>query len=226
MTLVYLAFKTFHGRVGWVNSCMIQFKNTKWWTLVALAAFALPCSGLEQRKFQNADKSKSFMATLIDYNGAKKTVTVTLANGKKSLFKLSLLSEEDQKYVQSQADVLAVSRSIDVTFTEVKGDTEKNRAGLIRTSKTPTNYKIQVYNRSNKVIENLEVKYSYYYCVGSSSATGPRHTPKLAKGTITYPKLFGKYTETRETSKVDLIRETKKGVAPPVPSGGGGAGGG
>ncbi|BDS05160.1 hypothetical protein NT6N_02000 [Oceaniferula spumae] len=205
---------------------MMKPKHSSWLSLLALIALGLPCSALEQRRFQNADKTKSFQATLVDYNEAGKTVTVTLENGKTSKFSIDLLSPEDQKYVEAQSDVLAVSRSIEVTFTETKGETTRTKSGLVRSSTTPTHYKIMVYNRSDKVVENLKVNYSYYYCLGSSSATGPRHTPQVKTGTLVYPKLFGKYNETRETAKIDLIRASKKGVAPPVPSGGGAAGGG
>lgn len=201
-------------------------KIRKLLTSIALCALILPASALEEREFKSADKTKSFKATLTDYDVKKKRVTVQLENGKSKRFPIDILSKEDQAYVKKYSDVLAVSRDIKITFTEVKGKTERSKEGLVRTRKTPTSYNIMVYNRSDKVIENLEVRYSYYYCVGSSSADGPRHTPKVSKGTLVFPKLFGKYNETRETAKITLIRESKKGVAPPVPSGGGGMGGG
>ena len=72
------------------------------------------------------------------------------------------------------------------------------------------------------MVEDVDVRYSYYYCVGSSSATGPRHTPKVQKGVLSYPKMFGQYNETRETAQINLINESKKGVAPPASGGRGG----
>ncbi|MCP5536290.1 MAG: hypothetical protein H7A51_08670 [Akkermansiaceae bacterium] len=201
---------------------MKNTKHMKWLSLVAMLSFSLPAAALEEREFKSSDESKSFTATLTDYNAARKTATVTLKNGIVKSFDLSLLSEEDQKYVIDSADELAVSRSVSVSFKEVKGETTRTKSGLVRTRSTPTSYEIQVYNRSDKVIEDLEIRYSLYYCVGSSSATGPSHTPQVLKGSLIYPKLFGKYNETRATSEVVLIRESKKGVAPPVPSGGGG----
>lgn len=201
-------------------------QRSKWLSLMMLVACALPSQALEERKFFNADKSQSFPATLTDYNEAKKLVTVTLKSGKKKKFSINLLSKEDQEYVKANATILAAARDINVSFKEVKGETTRSKSGLVRTRKTPTGYEIMVYNRSDKTIENLEVRYSYYYCVGSSSATGPRHTPKVLKGVISYPKMYGKYNETRKTDEVVLIRESKKGVAPPAPSGGGGIGGG
>lgn len=204
-------------------------KNTKrkqWLSLMTLLALALPCAALEEREFKSADESKTFTATLTDYNSAKKTVTVMLKNGSKKSFSIEVLSAADQKYVKASAAELAVARAVNVTFKEVKGKTARTKAGLVKTQSTPTSYDIQVYNRSDEIIENLEVRYSFYYCVGSSSATGPRHTPKVQKGSLVFPKLFGKYNETRQTTQIAIIRESKKGVAPPVPSGGGGGGGG
>lgn len=184
-------------------------------TILALCAFALPAAALEKREFKNADGSKSFTAELIDYNAKKKRVTVRKKNGRKSTFPISLLSEEDKQYVIKNADVIRVARAVKVKFTEVKGKVTRDRGDLIRSRTTPTGYQITVSNSSNKKIENLEIHYSYYYCVGSSRPGGPKHTPKVEKGVLTYPKLFGKYSETRESTMIDLIQENKK------PEGGG-----
>ncbi|MFK7911451.1 MAG: hypothetical protein AB8F34_12755 [Akkermansiaceae bacterium] len=190
--------------------------------LLTSLVMILPLSALEEREFHNTDRSKSFRATLADYDEAKGLVTVQLATGKTKRFAMKLLSEEDQKYIKANSEMLVVARAFDVKFKEVKGETTRTKAGLIRTRKTPTSYQVQLYNRSKKIVEDVDVRYSYYYCVGSSSATGPRHTPKVKKGVLGFPKMFGQYSESRETAQVDLIRESKKGVAPPVPSGGGG----
>ncbi|MGB0992047.1 MAG: hypothetical protein ACPG32_06215 [Akkermansiaceae bacterium] len=205
---------------------MRKIAKTKWISFFAMAALTLPGLALEKRKFHNADKSKSFSATLTAYNPTKKTVTVQFKSGKSSTFSIEKLSADDQKYVKDNADVLAVSSNLIISFKEVKDKTQRTKSDRVRTATTPTAFDIKVYNRSDTPIENLEIRYSYYYCVGSSSASGPRHTPKVSKGTLTFPKMFGKYTETRTTEKVALIRESKQGKAPPVPSGGGGGGGG
>ncbi len=214
------------GRVRAYREAMKASKRMQWLALSALISLALPSQALEQRTFHSAtDSSKSFEAELTGYDPIKQIVSVTLKSGKAQRFSLALLSEEDQKYVKDHAVILAVGRDVDISFKEVKGDVTRTKQGLVRSRSTPISYEIAVYNRSDQIIKDLEVRYSLYYCVGSSSATGPSHTPKLLKGTLTYPKLFGKYNETRTTSEIVIIRESKKGVAPPVPSGGGGGGG-
>lgn len=198
------------------TSCRIH-----WLTMIAFVLLVVPSSALEQRTFHSSnDKSKSFEAELTGYDPIKKMVSVTLKSGKAKRFSLALLSEEDQKYVRAHAVILAVGRDVDITFKEAQGDVTRTNKGLIRSRSTPTSYAITVYNRSDQIIKDLEVRYSFYYCVGSSSASGPRHSPKVQKGTLNYPKLFGKYNETRKTSEVVIIRESKKGVSPPVSGGG------
>ncbi len=202
---------------------MISIRHSaKYLPLVALLAVSPLSEALELRQFKNTDGTKSFTATLANYNPKSKQVTVNMENGRTKRFSIKLLSQEDQKYVLDSLDELAICRSVSVSFKEVKGETTRRKTDLVRTSTTPTAYQIELYNRSDQIIRDLEVRYSFYYCVGSSSYNGPRHTPKVITGTIFYPKLFGKYHETRKTAEVVLVREVKKGIAPPVPSGGGG----
>lgn len=199
---------------------MTHTHRTKWLSLMAIVSLTLPSGALEDREFHSADKKQSFTAALLDYNPSKKSVTVVMKGGGEKIFSLDLLSKEDQAYVKANADVLEVAREVRVTFKEVKGETTRTKKGLIRRRSTPTGYAISVSNRSDRILKNVKVKYSFYYCVGSSSATGARHTPKVKTGTLDYPKMFEKYTETRKTPVVVLIHESKKGVSPPVSGGG------
>jgi hypothetical protein len=199
-------------------------KRTQWLSMIALLSLVLPSAALEQRLFKSADQTKTFTATLLEYNEAKRTVAVRIKGGDSKRFSIDLLSADDQKYVMGSAGELAVSRSVNVSFKEVKGETARSKSGRVRTSSTPISYDIQVYNRSDQVIKDLEVRYSFYYCVGSSTVNGPRHSPKVQKGSLIYPKLFGKYNETRPTANVVLVRESQKKILPP--SGGGGRAGG
>lgn len=191
-------------------------------SLLALVSLALPSAALEERQFFSKDKSQSFAGLLTGYNATSKVVTVRLTRGREKRFKLDLLSAEDQKYVLDNRDTLAVIQGISVSFKEVKEKSERTKEGLIRTSRVPTYFDVTVYNRTKTPIENLELKYSYYYCVGTLEAGGPKHSPKVEKGSLAFNKLFGRDTATLQTSKIDIIRASKKGVAPPVPSGGGG----
>ena len=163
--------------------------------LLLLALIASTATAFEQRKFYNADRTKSFLATLADYDEAKSSVTVRLESGKKKRFNIKLLSKKDQEYIKKNAQILFVSRSFDVRFKEVKGDVTRSKSGLIRTRKTPTSYSVELYNRSKNIVENVDIRYTFYYCVGSSSASGPRHSPKVMKGVLSFPKMYGQYSD-------------------------------
>ena len=199
--------------------------NSNLLVLLLTALLALPALALEERKFFSVDGSKSFEGTLSDYDAAKGMVKVLMKSGKTKQFSLNLLSKKDQDYIKQNADTLQIARNFDLRFKEFKEKTTLTKKGLVRTNTTPTGFEVQLYSRSKKVIEGVSVRYYFYYCVGSSSAEGPRHTPKRIKGELDFPKMYDQYTETRKTAQVNLIRESKKGVAPPVRIGGGGGGG-
>jgi len=189
--------------------------------MIILFSFALPCGALEQHKFFNNDNSQSFYAELTGYDAAKQVVTVKLENGKKSKFKLSLLSEGDQKYViHNQVTLVAVKR-LEVSFKEVKGKKTRTKEGLIRTSVTPISYNVTVYNRSKTPIKDVKLNYHYYYCVGTLTPGGPKHTPKVTTGGLVFNELAGQDTAVLTTSAIDIIRASKKGVPPPNRGGGG-----
>lgn len=194
--------------------------------MLALVSLALPSAALEQRAFHNVDESQLLYGLLTDYNPNKKTVTLRLKNGREKRFHLKLLSADDQKYVLDNRNVLAVNKGVRVSFKEIKGKSTRTKKGLIRTSTVTTHFDVTIYNSTKTQIEDLEVRYSYYYCVGTLTPGGPKHTPHVAKGVLGYGKIYGQDTATLQTAKIDIVRASKKGVAPPVPSGGGGGGGG
>ena len=61
------------------------------------ALLMLPSLALEERKFVSADGSKSFQATLVDYDEAKGLVKVEMKSGKIVRFSMDLLSKDDQE---------------------------------------------------------------------------------------------------------------------------------
>jgi len=193
--------------------------------MLAFVSLTLPSVALEQRAFHSVDKTKLFYGLLTDYDPAKKSVTVRMKNGQHKRFKISLLSEDDQQYVLANQGALAVNQGLRVTFKEIKEKSKRTKKGLIRTSTVPTYFDVTVYNRTKTPIEDLELRYSYYYCIGTLTPGGPKHTPQVAQGVLAYTKIFGQDTSTLQTAKINIVRASKKGVAPPVPSGGGGGGG-
>jgi hypothetical protein len=211
------------------RSSIIQrepMKNTlrkRWLSMIALLSLALPCAALEQHEFHSNDNSQSFHGQLTDYDAAKKVVTVKLKNGKVSKFKLSLLSEDDQKYVIHNQVTLSAVKGLQVSFKEVKGKITRTKEGLIRTTVTPTSYDVTVYNRTKTPMRDLTLNYHYYYCVGTLTPGGAKHTPKVTTGRLMFDKLFGQDTATLTTSTINITRARKKAVLP-TPGGGGGGG--
>jgi hypothetical protein len=208
------------------RSSIIQrepMKNTlrkRWLSMIALLSLALPCAALEQHEFHSNDNSQSFHGQLTDYDAAKKVVTVKLKNGKESKFKLSLLSEDDQKYVIHNQVTLSAVKGLQVSFKEVKGKITRTKEGLIRTTVTPTSYDVTVYNRTKTRMNDLTLNYYFYYCVGTLTPGGPKHTPKVTTGSHVFNELAGQDTAMLTTSAIDIIRASKKGVPPPSSGGG------
>lgn len=182
--------------------------------MLALVSLALPSAALEDRAFYNKDKSQSFSGRLTGYNASSKIVTVRLNKGGEKRFRLGLLAEADQKYVLENQDTLAVISGVNVSFKEIKEKSTRTKEGLIRTSTVPTYYDVTVYNRTKTSIEELELRYSYYYCVGTLTIGGPRHTPQVANGSLVFDKLYDQDTATLKTETIDIVRSSKKGVAP------------
>lgn len=173
--------------------------------LLASALMAMSAHALEQRTFHNADKTKSFDATLTAYDGQSKKVTVVNARGKKISFPLGMLSQECRKYVLSKESLLAIARYIRLDFKEVKGD----RVG----DAIPTHFDVEVYNRGKNVIEDVELKYTLYYKQGDLAKGGS--AAKTASGSLSTGKIYDRDSITLSTEKIDIVRSIKK------PEGGG-----
>lgn len=204
---------------------MKSTKRKRWLALLALVSMALPSAAFEQRAFYSKDKTQTFSGCLTDYDATKKSVTVKLKNGQKKRFNLNFLSEDDQKYVLGHQDTLAVGKGLSVSFKKMRDKSTRTKEGLIRTSVIPTYYDVTIYNRTKTEIDDLELRYSYYYCIGTLAPKGPKHTPHIARGMLSCGKIYGQDTLTLQTAKIDIIRASKKGVAPPVSGGRGGGGG-
>jgi len=166
---------------------------------MALLAFALPSQALEQREFFNADKSKSFKATLSGYNAQTKTVAVSVGAGRTKHFKLDVLSPECQKYVLSKQASLAIAKSVRLGIEESKD--EKSGDAV------PTGYSITVSNNSKVTIDSVSLNYTLYYDQGNLEAGGTLAMTKT--GVLETGKLYGKDNITVTTQKVGIVRKSK-----------------
>lgn len=179
--------------------------KTKSLLLLISLALALPSLAIAPRTFKNADKSKSFEATLTAYDAKNDRVTVVFPSGSKKSFPVSILCQEDQDYIQANKDMLIISNSVRLKFDEVKD--EQVGDGV------PTGYIIEVFNSGKRAIENITLKYTLYYSQGDLNKGGT--VDKTATGVVTTGKMFDSDTLTVETAKVDIVRKIK----PPVGGG-------
>lgn len=99
---------------------------------------------LQTREFFNADRSKSFKATLLGYDAEEQMVVARPVSGPTMKFKLDVLSTLDQAYVKEKAATTLLGRKINVSFKQWTGDTESTREGLVRLSKIKKAYDISL----------------------------------------------------------------------------------
>lgn len=170
-----------------------------------VAAITLPAQGLEPRTFYDSGKTKSFQATLSDYDAKTKTVTVIAGRSKTMKFPLSVLAEDCQKYVLSKKDLLTVAKNVRLKFTEVKETPGAESSNV--------HFDIEVYNRGKNSIEDVTLRYTIYYDEGDLKRGG--FTRRTSEGILSTGKMFDGDTLTVATSPVYLVRAITK------PSGGG-----
>jgi len=175
------------------------------YTTLAVVALSLPLQALEQRTFYNADKTKSFEATLTAYNAKNKTITVTNSSGKTMKFTMAVISDDCQEYVLSKQDLLSISKNVRLKFKESKD----KQAG----DSTSVGFSIEAYNRGKNSIEDVTLNYTIYYDQGDIKKGGFTH--KTKEGTVNTGKMYNGDTLTVETEKVYLVRKVL------APAGGG-----
>lgn len=161
------------------------------------AALVLPSQALEQRTFHDAEKTKSFEATLQAYDAKKKMVTVIAASGKTMKFPLNIISEDCQDYVLSKKDLLLIAKNVRLKFKEVK----EKQVG----DSSSVGFAIEVYNRGKDSIENITLNYTIYYDQGDVKKGGFVH--KTKEGTVSTGKIYNGDTLTVNTDKVYLVRK-------------------
>ena len=92
-----------------------------------------------------------------------------------------------------------IARYVSLDFEEVKG----KKSG----DSIPTHYAVEVINRGQNAIEDVEVKYTLYYRQGNLNKGGTDE--KTYSGTISTGKLFDTDSITLETKSIDIVRKSK-----------------
>lgn len=177
----------------------------KLFLLLALSA-VLPASALEQREFHNADKSKSFTGEAIAYNAKTETVTVLREGGGELTFKLSLLSEDDQAYIQKHSVKLATAGSVRIEMKEYEEERQKTRTDDMRSAITPTGFAVTVINDGDSPLHKVEVDYTIYFLKDSEDGDG-RITEKT--GTLNLYSIYPGNSYTDRSGTVSLERYSR-----------------
>lgn len=172
-----------------------------------LVTMALHAAAIEKRTFWNADKTKSFTAVAIGYDAKSDTVTVRKAAGQTLKFKLSLLSEEDRKYVQENADALAAAEGVRVSFDLFEGERQTTKGENERTVTTPAGYEITVENRTQHEFTDVDVEYFIFHRKDAEDGPG---SIVQSTGSFNFDTLFSNYRQTERTESVDLIRYSRQ----------------
>lgn len=180
-------------------------------SLCAWCLLAMPGFTSELRTFSSADKSKTFEGVLIAYNSKNDIVQVRRKGARKtSSFKLEMLSAEDQKYVKSQEAVLKVASAIAIDMVAWKGEAVTQRGETVKITTTPVAYEIEVANRSDDLIKDLEVRYTIYYSKDSENGAAIERT---LESSFEIEQLFAKYEDITRTDEINLekYRRSKSG---------------
>ena len=132
--------------------------------LIAIGVFSIgSLAQAELRKFSNRDGSKHFEAELIRYLPEQKIVQVRRDSGKLSRFKLSHLSDDDQKYILKRAPLLRVAKDLKLSASPVIGKKEVVKASTSKTTTTPKSYRVTLENTSGLNLEDLKVDYELHW---------------------------------------------------------------
>ncbi len=157
----------------------------------------------EIRRFQSQDKTKSFFAELTGYDAKTKRVTVRMKSGRKSSFKIDLLSENDQKYVVANGKRLAVGNDIRLSLRKFQDKSIKKLAPRTVDRVYPSGYTISLSNRSKNTYTDLSVNYTLYYQV--QGYLKPEREKKMSTGNLSCEKIVANQTVTLHTEKLDIV---------------------
>jgi len=178
-----------------------------------------PLSAGDSHTFTSRDGSKTFQAELDGYDSFNKLVTVRRPNGRVQRFKISLLSEKDQEYVQSAGPKLSAKAGLRISSDMNRGASTKSREGNWEHKKIPCDYTIAISNTRNEYIDDVTVDYTIFVERNPKKGGGP--SIDTIKGSKAIGMLLRNYTEHITTTEV-VLHEWRDN--PPLPVGGGGGG--
>lgn len=141
--------------------------------ILLLAGSSLAFGNTEWRKFHNSDGTKSFTGRLVGYDSDKDIVTVQRKTTLSPIrFKLSLLSDENQKFVKTRALELEAAGGLRLMFYENVKKVDSKKSGDTRTTKYDGGYKIELRNYARKRMEGVTVEWIAVYRKDSVKGSG------------------------------------------------------
>lgn len=164
----------------------------------------------ELRTFTSADGARSFKGQLVAFDKATETVTVINAKRQRFSFAINVISDDDQEYVNEQADKLPPDANLKISFDELLDRTEFERGAEKTKTKTyDGGYTIHVNSYTSRIISEAEVEYVMIY---RKDKVDGDHSDMIAKGseTVVIPP---NSSASVDTETVELVNYYKAGKA-------------
>ena len=167
-------------------------------------------AGQDWRTFTSADGSRSFKGQLVAYDRGSDTVTVINAKRQRFSFQIDTISEEDQDFVDENADKLPPDANLKIRFDELLDKTDFQRGAEKTKTKTyDGGYTIHVNSYTPRLISEAEVDYVMIY---RKDKVDGNYTDTVVKGSETV-EIPPNSSASVETETVDLVNFYKAGKA-------------
>ena len=170
----------------------------------------------ELHEFKSADGSKSFRGLLMAFDANNSKVKVKHQKGKVMIFKISLLSEEDQAYVKQKAPILAAADGLRIDIDMNRKKDGKIEVGGWLCEKINHTYDIEAENSSSNDLGTVDFEYSIFI---ERNRRNVEARNEVVTGSHSVSSFLGNGDESFTTKQVTLENWSDN---PPPPSGGGG----
>lgn len=167
-------------------------------------------AGQEWRTFTSAEGSRSFKGQLVAYDRGSDTVTVINTKRQRFSFHIDMISEDDQDFVDENADKLPPDANLKIRFDELLDKTDSQRgADKTKTKTYDGGYTIHVNSYTPRLISEAEVEYVMIY---RKDKVNGKYSDMTVKGSETVV-LPPNSSASVETKTVDLVNFYKAGKA-------------
>lgn len=164
----------------------------------------------EWRTFTSADGARSFKGQLVAFDKGTETVTVNNSKRQHLSFNIDVISDDDQDYVNENADNLPPDANLKIRFDELFDRTDFQRGAEKTKTKTyDGGYTIHVNSFTPRLISEAEVEYVMIY---RKDKVDGNYSDTVVRGseTVVIPP---NSSASVETETVDLVNYYKAGTA-------------